>query len=249
METKKLFALASVSALAGVMTTVVAAGCSSTTTETVSGEGGSDAAKDVVKREAAPEEDAEPEPECPTEVGFDYAAIDKEIGWKPAKAAPGSCKQTDLTTFEKNFESAKTWLDLGQGLEPDCAACLITKDTDENWSIIVATAADDGKTGFTNFGSCFGALEGAECGEALQYANFCLDAACECATTQSAQSKCFKAAGEGPCAEFSGKVQQACPDLEKSLEICTDVIASAKSLCGEGDTDAGIKDGGKKDAN
>jgi len=242
METKKLFALASVSALAGLMTTVVAAGCSSTTTETVPADSGpTDSGKVTPKREAAAEPEPEPEPECPVEVGFDYAGIDKEIGWKAPKAVPGACEQEDFTLFEKNFETAKTWLDLGNGLNPDCAACLITKDTDENYGVIVATAADDGKTGWANFGSCFGAVEGEACGEAVQYANFCLDAACECASTDSAQTKCYTAARDGTCKEFTGKLTDGCPDFETTLETCTDLLASAKYLCGGAPTDGGTK--------
>lgn len=244
MVTKKLFALASVSALAGLMTTVAAAGCSSTTTETTTGDAGGDA-KDASRREVSTGDDEDdPVVDCPKNLPVTAADLDKEIGWKAAVATPGSCVQADVTQLEANFKDTniQSYFDLGTGLSAECKACVFSKDTDANWQPIVGTAADNGKTGFVNFGACFGSIEGDACGKALQFEQFCYNIACnECATTQTERQKCIGKAGDtgGMCEEFGKSTGTACPDLQATATRCNSVLDAVKTLCGEASADAG----------
>jgi uncharacterized protein YceK len=250
MVTKKLFALASVSAIAGLMTTVTASGCSSTTTETApSGEGGTSSSggtsKDASTKDRAviEEEDSGEATDCPANVPLTEADLEKEIGWKPAKANPSACSAADITKLEANFKNTniKTYFDLGEGLPQPCFDCVFAKDTDANWGPIVGTAENNGETGFVNFGACFGYVEDADCGKALQYEQFCYNVACnECTTTSTERQKCVEKAGSsGMCTEFGDATQKACPNIQTSAKKCNSIIDAAKTLCGSGVADAG----------
>ena len=246
MVTKKLFALASVSAIAGLMTAVSAAGCSSTTTETTSGgDSGNDAKSDAQGDAKVPVGDQEDEPaaDCPQNVPLTTDDLDKEIGWKAAKAAPQSCTSTEITKIESNFKDTniKTYFDLGNGVSDACKACVFAKDTDTNWGPIVGTAADDGMTGFINFGACFGEVESADCGKALQYEQFCYNIACnQCTTTSTERQKCVEAAGSsGMCKDFGDATGKACPNIQTSAKKCNTITDAIKTLCGGGVSDAG----------
>jgi hypothetical protein len=171
------------------------------------------------------------------------ADLDKEIGWKEAKKSPGACTPTDLTQLETNFKDTgiKTYFDLGKDLSTNCFACVFAKDTDANWGPIVGTAENNGETGFVNFGACFGAVEDAACGKALQYEQFCYNIACnECTTTSTERQKCVEKAGSsGMCTEFGDATAKACPNIQTSAKQCNSIIDAAKTLCGSGVSDAG----------
>jgi hypothetical protein len=241
MVTKKLFAIASVSAIAGLMTAV---GCSTTTTESGSSSGGSttDAKADTggskTDRVVPGDDEEEPAADCPQDVPLTEADLDKEIGWKEAKKTPGACTPTDLTQLETNFKDTgiKTYFDLGKSLSDPCFACVFSKDTDANWGPIVGTAENNGETGFVNFGACFGAVEDPACGKSLQYEQFCYNIACnECTTTSTERQKCVEKAGSsGMCTEFGDATAKACPNIQESAKSCNSVIDAAKTLCGSG---------------
>lgn len=246
MVTKKLFALASVSALAGLMTTVAASGCSSTTTETTTGDAGpGDAAKDVKsERTVTPGDDEEEVTDCPQNVPLTEADLDKEIGFKPPKAVPGACTNTEITKIEANFKdtNVKTYFDLANGISEGCKTCVFAKDTDANWGPIVGTAENDGETGFINFGACFAAEESEACGKSLQYEQFCYNIACnECTTTSTERQKCVEKAGSsGMCSTFGDATGKACPDIQTTAKKCNSIFDSMKTLCGGGVGDASI---------
>jgi hypothetical protein len=235
MVTKKLFALASVSALAGLVTTVTAAGCSTTTTETTTGDAGNEGGKTTPKREAGPAEEAGPEVQCPSALDFTYADMAKEFGWKPAKTIPGSCTEDDFTQIETNLKSATKVADITNGLTDDCKACVATKDTADNLSVLV-----EGTPSYVNFGACASVVESAECGEAIQYYQFCLQIACECATS-SGEAKCNQEAVSkgGPCEEWATKQQENCPNYDSTIDTCGTLVGGAKIICGAAETDGG----------
>ena len=250
MVTKKLFALASVSAIAGLMTAVTASGCtnkeevidgssSGTTTD-----GGKDSGGSKSDRPPVGDTEEDPPTDCPADAPLTEADLDKEIGWKEAKKTPGACSATDLTQLETNFKDTgiKTYFDLGKQLSDECFACVFAKDTDANWGPIVGTAENNGETGFVNFGACFGAVEDPACGKALQYEQFCYNIACnECTTTSTERQKCVEKAGSsGMCTEFGDATAKACPNIQTSAKQCNSIIDAAKTLCGSGvATDAG----------
>jgi hypothetical protein len=249
MVTKKLFALASVSAIAGLMTTVGASGCSTTTTETnsSSSSGGTDGGtKDATTKDrtVVPEDDGGEDPsDCPADVPLTEADLDKEIGWKEAKAVPGACTAADITQLEANFkdQGIKTYFDLGKNLPEGCFNCIFSKDTDANWGPVVGTAENGGETGFVNFGACFGEVEDPACGKALQYEQFCYNIACnECSATSTERQKCVEKAGSsGMCTEFGDATAKACPNIQTSAKKCNSIVDAAKTLCGAASTDAG----------
>jgi hypothetical protein len=247
MVTKKLFALASVSAIAGLMTTVTASGCSSTTTETSSSSsGGTDSGpKDATpdRKTITDDDSGDTTSDCPKSVPLTADDLDKEIGFKPPKASPGACSSADLTQLEANFKDTnlKTYFDLGKSMSDACVACVFSKDTDTNWGPIVGTASDNGMTGFINFGACFAEVENADCGKALQYEQFCYNVACNACTTSSTdRQKCVQTAGDtGMCKDFGNTTQTACPNIQTSAKSCNAVTDGAKVLCGSGISDAG----------
>jgi hypothetical protein len=235
--TKKLFALASVSAIAGIMTTVTASGCSSTSVSPSPADSGADVTSEVGTGTG-------PEPiVCPAVLPLTAADLDNEVNWKPAKAVPGACSTQDLAQLETNFKGIgiQSYYELGKDLSPDCFACVLTKDTDATWGPFVATEADDGKTGFVNYGACFGYVEDVECGKAVQYEQFCYNVACnKCTTTKEDRQDCVaKAGADGMCADFKTARNTACPNIDASAKKCNSIIDSAKTLCGAAPADAG----------
>lgn len=180
---------------------------------------------------------ADAAPVCPKNVPLTGADLDKEIGWKPAVKSPGACSAADLATLENNFKAAGTkpnYVSVGTGLSAPCQACVIAYDTDASWGPIVATKADNGATGFVNFGACFGDVEGAACGKSLQYEQFCYKVACgECATTAET-TMCTQKAAEagGMCKGFADATQANCPDLTNTAKQCNSLFDAVKTLCG-----------------
>ena len=180
--------------------------------------------------------DADPD-ECPINVPLSAADLDAEIGWKSATKTPGACSATDLTQLQNNFNNPAiaSYLDLGSGLSASCKACAISLDTAASWGPIVATAADNGATGFINFGACFGDIEGAACGKSLQYEQFCYSVACnECATTQAERQQCVSAAGQtgAMCKGFGDTTTVNCPNIATTAAKCNTVFDAVKTLCG-----------------
>lgn len=130
---------------------------------------------------------AEPEVRaCPASGPISPADFDAKPGWKPSVGHPKSCTDADVARLETNFRNDEiaTYPELVAGMSASCRSCVLSNDTDPTWGPIVATASDDGVTGFINFGACFGHLDGEACGKALHYEQLCYDRACgECATT------------------------------------------------------------------
>jgi hypothetical protein len=174
---------------------------------------------------------------CPQHVPLTESDLDKEIGWKPAVPAQGSCTADDITQLEANFKSTgiQTYFDLAKGVSDACNACVTSKDTDAKWGPIVGTAENNGETGFVNFGACFGAIEGDACGKAIQYENFCENIACnECATTSKERADCvaLTTSAGGMCESFATKKTTACPSWSLNVKSCGDILTAIKTLCG-----------------
>jgi hypothetical protein len=182
-------------------------------------------------------EEPEPPDFCPLEDTLTSADLDKEIGWKPAVPAQGSCTETDLLKVASNFKdtSVRTYFDLAKGVSDACHACVVSKDTDATWGPIVGTAENDGETGFINYGACFGAIEGDACGKAIQYEAFCENIACnECATTSSERATCVTKSTDagGMCESFANKKATACPSWTLNVKSCGEIQTAIKTLCG-----------------
>jgi hypothetical protein len=174
---------------------------------------------------------------CPDDYPLSESDLDAEIGWKAGVPAQGSCTDADLATLSKNFSdtSLRTYFDLGKNLSATCAACVISKDSDAQWGPIVGTAENKGETGFINYGACFGAIEGAPCGKAIQYESFCTSLACnECAFTTKEMQECVSRATQAGemCASFAGKKTSSCPSWTLNVKSCGEIMTAIKTLCG-----------------
>lgn len=177
------------------------------------------------------------EQQCPQSFLLTKSDLDKEIGWKAGGPAQGSCSEADLKLIAANFDDVgiKSYFDLVTGVSETCAACVVSKDTDAIWNPIVGTAENDGETGFVNYGACFGAIEGAACGKAIQYESFCTNMACnDCAFTDKEREACVsKSTQTGQmCASFAGERVKACPSWTLNVKSCGDIQVAIKTLCG-----------------
>jgi hypothetical protein len=236
---KKVFAVASVTALTGLVASVAASGCSSTTS--VGGDEGGvsvseagDAKKPV---EAGPEQEAGPST-CPTTDPIDATTAP----WKPPQALPGSCTEKqilDLVAFVDANKST-TYADLKKAVtDATCASCLFVKDGDK-WGPFVEKA--DGTFLRNNFGGCVAVTSGKEaCGKAFSQFDDCLGVACQDCADQAATTKCNTAAGKGACKDAATAFVKECTDATP-VTACDDLTktytfeAAARALCvGTGD--------------
>lgn len=261
---KKLFALASVTALTGVVASVSAAGCSSTSTTTEtptdSGTGSKDSggAKEAGGggQEDPTEDDAGSTPACPPDTdpvaGKDIDdALQSQLGisYKDATPPATSCTAGDITAFDSALKSASagtTYDDFAASVKAavsaTCYPCLIS-DGSSTWQPLVIVPT---KGGFFNDGACEGALEGNSCGHASFLLSQCIEAEClDCAgDDDNAYDKCTTAALKGACKTILSDAQTACPKAAAGDATCGTLDDSIKYLCGGGSAGDGGADGG-----
>jgi hypothetical protein len=251
---KKLFALAGCTALAGAVFTISASGCSSTTTVSPDTDSGTttpvDSGKPKPTDSGSSGDTDTGAPTCPTTDPITSADIDGQIGWKPAAAIQNVCTPTDLSKLEANFNSgtANTFLDLVAGLVDPCKSCILTPKTAAAWGPIV-TFTDDGQQGIVNFGACYSVAVSPNCGKFNEYVELCIDSACaDCpANDDTAFNACVQKAiaKTGACSGPITDAQGACgSDTTTADKACGDVIDGASVLCTGGTYDGGVIDGG-----
>jgi hypothetical protein len=237
---RKLFALASVSALTGLVSVVSVAGCSSDQP------GGEPAAPDtgtnVVKPDASadgpkppPDEPDEPAT-CPTTVPITA----KEIGltWVAPGPVQSVCSQQNLddlkALFDKGKGSAK-YSDIEKTLGATCGPCVFTQVKSPTWGVIVkdgtAVVADNSS------GSCFGQLSDGTCGKAVFELDACVNLVCpqSCSDRQACTSKALK----GACKDYGTAFQKGCPEAATLEPQCDNFIKIIAVSC-SGGADAGI---------
>lgn len=228
--TKKLFALASVTALTGVVAAASAAGCSSTTT-VVDDAGSSGSSGEAGKTEAGKTdtgtssgEDSGPAV-CPTTETIDATTFP----WKPPTRAPGSCTDNEVDAMISFIEKtpSATFKQLQDSItNAACRDCVFAKET-TTWAPIVLNSAGTGVVAL-NVGGCPAIVSGKDdCGKAIQQWNDCLDEACvDCAEGDSAAAqKCATAANKKACKKAFDDVvgAAACGDAataQAALDAC-----------------------------
>lgn len=244
---KKVLVLGAVSCVAGIVT-ATAAGCSS---ETVVTNPGTDASQDVRSERAPIEAAAEDAATCLADPQATPDDFEKSPGYKPGAQKSGSCTTTELSQFEKNLDDTniKTWKELGNDLGTTCADCIITSKEAASWGPVVYTD-DAGERGFYNFGACFGVIEKESCGKAVQFLEWCLDAACDACTTQGERDDCINSAADkgGVCEGFTTTLNAECKNLSTSGKKCNNILDAAKTLCGPAAGDGGTDGGDAGDA-
>lgn len=242
---KKVFALASVTALTGLVASMAAAGCSSTSALPATAEEAGPAEAGPKKvTEAGPEEEAGPAT-CPTTETIDATTAP----WKSPQALPGSCTEkqiADLVAFVDGNKSTE-YVDLKKQItDPTCAACLFVKDG-AKWGVFVEKT--DGTFLRNNFGGCVAVTSGKDsCGKAFSQLDDCTSQACEDCADETTFTKCTSTAAKGACKTAadsyvtecgSNDAVSACDDLTKTYTF----EAAARALCVGLDTDGGTDAG------
>jgi hypothetical protein len=242
----KLFALASVSALAGLVVATSASGCSSTEVITQPIEAGA--------REAtAPNGDAEEPPvsTCMVDQPLDATTVPYE----PAAVHPGACPLQIIKVLEDlvaskpdgvPFSDVKTAIqNYDTTNKTSCAPCVFAADGD-HWSPIV----EKGGSIIVNTGGCMEVVSGKQaCGQAWQQFDTCTNYGCKDCTTDAEKSDCYKAVGAkgGPCESATAAVTSACgASLLDYVDTCypdgeLTIAGPIKKQCieGTGSPDAG----------
>jgi hypothetical protein len=217
---KKLFALASVTALTGLIATASVAGCSSTTvqaTETDAATAAVDSGKVTTKKDGSTTDEDSGEPAtgtCPTLDAIDATALP----WKSPAQTTGACTEkalSDLVTYIEANSSAK-YADWKKTVTPQaCNDCVFGKETDAKWKPLLEDAS--GQLVGLNVGGCIAiASKNDKCGQSYQNWFDCRFEACtDCANGDTAAlQKCLTAASKGACKKAFDDVGTVCGDTE-----------------------------------
>ena len=245
MEVKKLFALASVTALTGFVATGLTAACSSTEVVTIPNEagasssGGGTSSGGAKKSDAkssgssgvvaddddstTDDDDSTPTPTCLSKDPIDATKYDYT---KVSKGVKGACTAKELTDFSAYYKAhaseddfIDTW---PTAVGENCAKCVFTDATDAtkaptSWGPMVVTLDDQGaKTFSVNRGGCIEAVSGKEaCGRSYQQFQDCTIDAC--------LKDCKTQADFTKCRQ----------DATVLTTSCKDAFESVKRDCGE----------------
>ena len=226
---KKLFALASVTALTGLIATSGVAGCSSTTVQATDGDAATapvDSGKVTPKKDATTTDDDTGAPAagtCPTLDAIDATALP----WKsPNVSMIGSCTEKSLTDLVMYIEanSGAKYADWKKTVTPAaCNTCVFGKDTDATWKPLLEDKS--GQLVGLNVGGCIAiASKNDKCGQSYQNWFDCRFEACkDCANGDTAAlQKCLGAASKGACKPAFTAVGTVCGDT---------VIGDAETAC------------------
>ncbi len=224
---KKLFALASVTALTGLIATAGVAGCSSTTVQATDGDAATapvDSGKVKPKDAAAPDDsgDTPATGTCPSLDAIDATALP----WAPPAQAIGACTDkslTDLVAYIEGNSGAK-YADWKKTVTPAaCNACVFGKESEKTWKPLLEDAT--GQLVGLNVGGCIAiASKDEKCGQSYQNWFDCRFEACkDCANGDTAGlQKCLAAASKGACKPAFAAVGTVCGDT---------VIGDAETAC------------------
>lgn len=233
---KKFFALASVTAVAGIVVAASAAGCSSSSTTTTNDEGG---AKTDAKTEGGTVKDGDTDPD--TGAGECPGAFPGDNEYKTAAAADiTKCDATDIKFMEDEIAAGRSkFVELETSMKARkaaCAACIFTKEADSVWGPIVYVGTSGGALQY--YGACFARAPGGSdaCGKAVQATFDCLDAVCDdqACGGESAVSACTKAAlaDKTSCGKYN--LGTACPNLQSLFDYCEKFTGVISVMCGPG---------------
>jgi hypothetical protein len=226
---KKLFALASVTALTGLMAAVAASGCSSTTVaagsdpNTATPEAGGKT--DAKKPDAG---DVPAEDSAPGACGGTLAVDPTVLTWKSPTKTVGACSAADLdalVTYVENNSSAQYSAWKGSVTKKACSACIFGLESATAWAPLLEDAK--GQLVGLNVGGCIAIASGNDkCGKAYQNWFDCGFEACtDCPSGDSAAlSKCRSASNKagGGCKSYFDAVTTVCTDA---------VVSDAETAC------------------
>jgi hypothetical protein len=210
---KKLFALASVSALGGLVSATSSSGCSSTEVITVQ----SDAARDVVSDRRIGDQEEPDIDTCMLGAGRETEQLDHtEVAYKSPAVTAGACSEQaikDIETFigtQPSVLFADLKAELVKKAGDACAKCVFAAETDK-WAPIVEDAS--GKVIDVNLGGCIELVSGsAACGKAYQQFDTCTTFGCSECTVTAEKAQCQKdiVSPGGPCEAAGDDLIGAC---------------------------------------
>lgn len=227
MVTKKLFALASVTALTGLMATIAASGCSSTTVEAAGTTPDAANAQETGKKptEAGPKPGDDEEEAPSTECKGTAIAVDlTTLPWKAPNQEMGSCSEKELTDLVNyvDMNSSAKYADWKKTVaNATCSACIFGKESETKWKPLLEDAK--GQLVELNVGGCIqiaraqggaSAADAEKCGKSYQNWFDCRFEACsDCPDGDSAAlQKCLSAASKGACKKAFDAVGTECTD-------------------------------------
>lgn len=225
MLKKKMFALASVTTLTGLVLATTGSGCSSKQESSETPEAGPEGGgRDAGGKDAA---DAGEDPgtgTCPTTTAIDAT----KLPWKSPTKSPGACTPTDLSnlvSFVDTNDNAKYADWKASVTNMTCRSCIFGTDG-ATWAPLVENSS--GQLVVLNVGGCIAIASGSDaCGKSYQNWFDCRFEACaECPDGDTpALQKCLSAASKGACKAAFDAVGTVCGDQQ---------IADAETAC-EGD--------------
>jgi hypothetical protein len=270
---KKLFALAGCTALAGTVFAAAASGCSSTTTtnggtgDSGTSSGSVDSGKKTpVDSGGSSGTDSAP-PVCPDTTVIPTATIDAQWAWKAPKGIQSVCVAGDIAAVNAAFNnmSNQTYDDVVKQISPGgsgplpsgaaCLACMTSKEGDANYGYLVQLTDNTQMPPqfyIDNSGGCFALETTSACGQAITYLNYCAGLACGGCTDNTSFGNCLGAKGVATaCAAEITTFQSSCNAYLTDLQnmnsalnaACGDPIDGISAMCADGTYDGGKLDG------
>ncbi len=216
---KKLFALASVTALTGMVIAVAAVGCTNDDAAPPDDGGGQVDVKRPPPKPIGDDDHDSDATKCYAEEALDVSGVK----YQAPRIRPGACTEgvfkviDDLVAANKSASFADLKAAIVAEESASCAECVFGDDGD-TWAPVVESA---GKVVAVNGGGCVGIVsEKVECGKAYYQWDLCLATACkDCsgsdatACVQEAQSTACKGASDalvGACGNEVNSFINAC---------------------------------------
>jgi hypothetical protein len=228
----KIFALASVSALTGLVSAVAAAGCSSNNDPPKATPGVEAGGPSKTGQEAgAPDDNGDPNaPEKSSTDCMETKAIDvTKFPYEKAKKQPNACTAKELDDLSAFFtDTAKKTQDISikdweNVVSANCAQCVFSDGAGTEWTPILVKGD---KLDNVNRGGCIEIASGKEaCGRAYQNVAECRLAACtDTCDTPDGFTKCLQDVEgifTGPCKAAYSSLEKECgTDLPKYEASC-----------------------------
>ncbi|MDB4944056.1 MAG: hypothetical protein JWP97_3590 [Labilithrix sp.] len=235
---KKVFALASVTALSGLMISMAAAGCSSTTNVEVGGDASDAAVKDANRADTNEPTEEAGAATCPITDTVDTSDLPYK---SPNPAVTGACADADLIAMEQAVK-AGTVTTLDQlstvaGVSANCKSCAFGSGSAAMWAAIVSDVTIGTETTTVlNTGACMTLVSGSDaCGKAYSEWDTCLSFACQDCAGGPTQA-CNTAAQSGACKAQTETLGTACTTAKVNnyLKACNDLGDVCKTCGGTG---------------
>ncbi|HVJ93137.1 MAG TPA: hypothetical protein VM580_25225 [Labilithrix sp.] len=225
----RIFALASISALSGLVGAVAMTGCSSSeepkaATQGDAAAGTPDGGSEQDRGRSNTSQPSDDEDSCVARSSID----ETQFPYTKAVKAPGACTNNELSAlgnyFKENAGSedikASDWAKV---VSDKCATCVFSDGTGAEWTPILTK---NDKLENVNRGGCIEVVSGKRaCGEAYQHVADCrLEACLQTCETQDAFSSCLAdtpAIFRGPCKQAYDTLQEECGnELEGYEKAC-----------------------------